>query len=138
MKAALRIAMVGVVLGLVQGAYADSFGSGDYQFEISFVEVGNPGNGADNTGYGAVAYTFGIGQFEVSRDMITKANAEGGLAITLSDMSSYGGNVETHPATGVSWNEAAEIKLSVSIEALVIPSKAGVASAGRLPSAMAF
>jgi hypothetical protein len=107
MKTALRIAMVGAVLGLVQGVYADSFGSGDYQFEISFVEVGNAGNAADTTGYGGVASTFAIGQFEVSRDMITKANAEGGLAISLLDMSSYGGNVGTHPATGVSWNEAA-------------------------------
>ncbi len=107
MKTTLRIAMVGAVLGLVEGLHADYFGTGPNQFEIPFVFVGNAVNGDDTTGYGGVAYTFGIGQFEVSRDMITKANAEGGLSISLADMSSYGGNVGTHPATGVCWNEAA-------------------------------
>ena len=38
----------------------------------------------------------------------------------------------------MSWNEAAEMKLSVSREALVMPSRAGMAAAGRLPSAMDF
>ena len=39
--------------------------------------------------------------------MVIKANAEGGLAITLQDMTSLGGNGLDRPATGVSWNEAA-------------------------------
>jgi formylglycine-generating enzyme required for sulfatase activity len=46
--------------------------------------------------------------YEVSRDMITKANAAGSLGITLFDMSSYGGNGVNRPATGVSWYEAAK------------------------------
>ncbi len=78
---------------------------------MEFVEIGDPGNAADATGNpnpaGAVPYVYNMGKFEVSRDMITKANMVGSLAITMSDMSSVGGNGVNRPATGVSWNEAA-------------------------------
>jgi formylglycine-generating enzyme required for sulfatase activity len=78
---------------------------------MDFVTIGNPGNVADTTGSpnpaGRVDYVYNIGKYEVSRDMITKANAAGGLVITLNDMSRYGGNGVNRPATGVSWNEAA-------------------------------
>ena len=88
-----------------------TFGSGSNTFGIEFVEIGSPGNPADTTGtpnpVGSVPYTFDIAKFEISRDMITKANAEGGLGITLWDMSSYGGNGANKPATGISWLEAA-------------------------------
>lgn len=87
---------------------ADTFGTGGNTFTIDFVGIGNPGNAADTTGYGAVPYTYQMGKYEVSRDMITKANSAGGLSIPLLDMSSFGGNVETHPATGVSWFQAAK------------------------------
>ena len=89
----------------------ESFGSGANAFSMGFVKIGNPGNAADTTGapnpVGAVAYTYQIGKYEVSRDMILKANSAGGLGITLTDMTSYGGNGANRPATGVSWNEAA-------------------------------
>ena len=88
-----------------------TFGSGANAFSMDFVTIGNPGNAADTTGSpnpaGAVAYAYNIGKYEVSRDMITKANTAGGLGITLYDMSIYGGNGVNRPATGVSWNEAA-------------------------------
>lgn len=92
-----------------------SFGSGANQFNMEFVEIGDAGNAADTTGSpnpaGAVSYVYNIGKFEVSRDMITRYNAEFGttnsLAITLRDMSSFGGNGVDKPASGVSWNEAA-------------------------------
>jgi formylglycine-generating enzyme required for sulfatase activity len=48
-----------------------------------------------------------MGKFDVSRDMITKANTLGSLVITLNDMTPYGGNGVNRPATGVSWHEAA-------------------------------
>jgi formylglycine-generating enzyme required for sulfatase activity len=54
-----------------------------------------------------VPYAYRIGKFEISRDMVTKANAAGSLGITLGDMSLYGGNGPTKPATGVTWFEAA-------------------------------
>ena len=87
------------------------FGSGVNQFSMDFVRIGNPGNAADATGApnpaGAVAYLYNIGTYEVSRDMIVKANAAGGLLITLDDMTAFGGNGANRPATGTSWNEAA-------------------------------
>ena len=103
----------------VTSAHADNFGSGGNQFIIDFVPIGDPGNPVDTgttgsyfSSYGAVGYTFRMGTYEVSRDMITKANATvgsggGGLGITLQDMASFGGNIGTRPATGVNWNEAA-------------------------------
>ena len=89
----------------------ESFGSGANAFTMEFVTIGNPGNAADTTGSpnpaGSVAYTYNLSKYEVSRDMITKANAAGSLGITLADMSSYGGNGVNKPATGLSWYEAA-------------------------------
>jgi formylglycine-generating enzyme required for sulfatase activity len=87
----------------------DSFGGG--AFTMDFVDIGNANNPADTTGapnpVGAVVNTFRMGTYEVSMDVITKANTAGSLGITLQDMTSYGGNGVNRPATGVSWNEAA-------------------------------
>ena len=96
----------------VQADVAVSFGSGANQFNMDFVTIGNPGNAADTTGNpnpaGSVAYVYNIGKYEVSRDMVTKANEEGGLKITLSPMGDVtGGPRPNMPATGVSWNAAA-------------------------------
>ena len=92
-------------------ATADTFGSGANQFEIEFVEIGDPGNDADMTGFpnpaGSVDYIYNIGMFEVSRDMVKKASTEGGLDLTLMDNAGFGGNGPNRPATGVTWNEAA-------------------------------
>ena len=92
-------------------ARANTFGSGANTFDIDFVTIGNPGNTADTTGTpnpaGAVSYVYAMGKYEISRDMITKANNVGNLMITLADMTSYNGNGANKPATGVSWNEAA-------------------------------
>jgi len=89
----------------------ESFGSGDNAFTMDFVTIGNPGNAADTTGSpnpaGSVAYTYNLGKQEVSQDQITKANAAGGLGISLYDMGSFGGNGPATPATGISWYEAA-------------------------------
>lgn len=82
-----------------------SFGSGANQFSMEFVTIGNPNNTADTTGTpnpaGAVGYTYGIGKFEVSEDMITKFNASQSLQITKDTRGTF------KPATSVSWNEAA-------------------------------
>ena len=90
----------------------ETFGSGANQFTMDFVTIGNPGNAADTTGspnpVGSVAYTYNLGKYEVSRDMITKANTAGSLGITLQDMTTFGGNGVNRPATGISWNEAAQ------------------------------
>jgi len=89
----------------------ETFGTGANAFTMDFVTIGNPNNAADTTGrpdpVGSVAYTYNLGKYEVSRDMITKANALGGLGIIMFDMTNFGGNGANRPATYVSWNEAA-------------------------------
>ena len=76
---------------------------------MEFVTIGSPGNAADITGApnpaGSVGYVYGIGTYEVSEDMITKYNANFGVANALViTKDSRGPN---KPATSVSWNEAA-------------------------------
>ncbi len=104
--AALFAMALGVSFNTV---HADTFGSGAFQFTIDFVDVGDPGNANDSgtTGLyfsplGGVAYEFRMGKYEISEDMINKANAEGGLDITRDRYSRV-----NQPAVGVSWNEAA-------------------------------
>jgi formylglycine-generating enzyme required for sulfatase activity len=90
----------------------ETFGSGANQFTMEFVTIGNPGNAPDTTGSpipaGSVAYTYNLGKYEVSRDMITKANSAGNLGITLGDLTIYGGNGGNKPATAITWYEAAK------------------------------
>jgi hypothetical protein len=87
-----------------------TFGVGADQFQMEFVTIGNPGNAPDTTGApnpaGGVAYSYDIGKFEVSEDMITKYNANFGTAnsLAITQSSSRGAN---KPATLVTWNEAA-------------------------------
>lgn len=88
------------------------FGSGGNAFSIEFVTIGNAGNAADTAGApnpaGAVAYEYQIGKFEISRGMVEKANAAGGLGINLADMSGLGGNGADKPASGTGWYGAAK------------------------------
>jgi formylglycine-generating enzyme required for sulfatase activity len=104
----LVVAVVSIVAAtMVSTVHAGivTFGSGLNQFTMEFVTIGNPGNAPDTTGApnpaGAVGYTYDIGKFEVSEDMITKFNASQSLQIT---QDARGAN---KPATSVSWNEAA-------------------------------
>jgi len=82
-----------------------SFGTGSNAFNMNFTTIGSPGNAADTTGNpnpaGAVSYTYKMGTYEVSEDMITKFNASQSLQITKD---TRGVNM---PATNVSWNEGA-------------------------------
>ena len=98
----------------------ETFGSGANAFSIEFVEIGNPLNTADTTRLsnfvGRVDYMYNLGKYEISRDQVNKANAAGGLGITLYDV--RGGYFTpptgvvwsdgvNRPATGISWYEAA-------------------------------
>ena len=104
----MRFHCVPILLLLVTPAFADTFGSGPNQFDLGFVNIGRPGNPADGNGRGAVSYAYRMGVNEVSRGMIESYNASiGGPSLTMSDMTSTGGNGAGRPATGVSWNEAA-------------------------------
>lgn len=110
MKHRARLALaclLSVVSVSVNGrpAAADTFGSGANTFDIDFVSIGNPGNAADTTGKpnpaGSVPYSYRMGKFEISEQMIDKANSLGGLSISKATRG------PDKPATTVSWNEAA-------------------------------
>lgn len=112
MKAFAMAVMAGALLSTAsRRVIADTFGTGANQFDIDFVTIGSPGNPADTTGApnpsGSVPYVYRMGKYEISRQMIENANAEGGLGITLDPMDRVaGGTRPSMPATGVSWNEA--------------------------------
>ena len=98
--------------GLVSAqTITQTFGTGANAFTMDFVTIGNPGNPADSGGNpnpcGSVNYVYSIAKYEVSRDMINKANSEGGLGITMRNMEQLGGNGVNKPAVGICWNEAA-------------------------------
>lgn len=120
MKASLRaqchpiVLLIASALPLGISTWADTFGSGFNTFTMEFVAIGNPGNANDTSfpdpvfgPFGAVPYNFMIGKYEVSRDVVSKANDAGGLGLTMADMSVHGGNGTARPATGVTWFEAA-------------------------------
>lgn len=79
----------------------ENFGSEANAFSIEFVQIGNPGNAADTTGYGAVPYTYRVGKYEISQDVITKATASGMANVTADAWSG------SKPAANMSWYEAA-------------------------------
>jgi sulfatase modifying factor 1 len=83
--------------------FADTFGSGANSFAIDFVTIGNPGNppDANPNPAGAVPYSYRIGKYEISEQMIDKANALGGLSITKDTRG------PDYPATSMTWYEVA-------------------------------
>ena len=93
---------------------------------MDWVNVGNPGNAADSTGYGAVAYAYQIGKYEVTNSQYaTFLNAKGasnsgaiynssmtGTGITQNGSSgsfnySVTSGFENKPVVHVSWFDAA-------------------------------
>ena len=90
-----------ITLTLQPSAQADTFGSGTNTFDINFVTVGNAGNSADTTTYGAVPYQYRVGTYEISQNAITKATASGMANVTAG---TWTGN---QPAASISWYEAA-------------------------------
>ena len=82
-------------------AQADTFGTSGNEFTIDFVNIGNAGNAADTTGYGAVPYEYRASIYEISQDAITKATASGMANVTAGP---WTGN---QPAATITWYEAA-------------------------------
>jgi formylglycine-generating enzyme required for sulfatase activity len=89
---------------------ADTFGSGAETFEIEFVKIGSPGNPPDTTDRpvtdGAVPYRYRIGKYEISEQMIDKANAESAAAGRPLNIAHDGRGADM-PATSITWFEAA-------------------------------
>ena len=50
----------------VSAAQSDVFNMPNGEASVQFVPVGNSGNVADSTGYGAVAYTYAMGKYDVT------------------------------------------------------------------------
>jgi formylglycine-generating enzyme required for sulfatase activity len=82
-------------------AQADTFGTSGNEFTIDFVNIGNAGNAADTTGYGAVPYEYRMGTYEISQNAIDKATASGMANVTAG---AWTGN---QPAADINWYEAA-------------------------------
>jgi formylglycine-generating enzyme required for sulfatase activity len=93
---------------------------------IDYVTVGNIGNAADTTGYGAVSYVYQIGKYEVTNaeyaEFLNAKAATDSYGLYNSSMSSYGitrsgssgsytyavsSGMENRPVVYVSWFDAA-------------------------------
>ena len=82
-------------------AQADTFGTSGNEFTIDFVNIGNTGNAADTTTYGAVPYEYRASIYEISQNDITKATASGMSNVTAGAWSN------NQPAANISWYAAA-------------------------------
>ena len=104
MKKSTRLAAVlltAFTLNIQPAAQADTFGTSGNEFTIDFVGIGNTGNAADTTSFGAVPYEYRVGTYEITQDAITKATASGMSNVTARP---WTGN---QPAANITWYEAA-------------------------------
>ena len=104
MKKSTRLAAVlltAFTLNIQPAAQADTFGTSGNEFTIDFVNIGNAGNAADTTSFGAVPYEYRVGTYEITQDAITKATASGMSNVTARP---WTGN---QPAANITWYEAA-------------------------------
>lgn len=98
---------------LVSRSFADTFGSGNNSFTIDFVTVGNPGNPPDPDPIswpqqrGAVGYEYRLGTYEISRQMVEKADVAGNLKIANWLGNDYGPVGPDRPALNLPWNAVA-------------------------------
>jgi len=73
-------------------------------FSIEFVPIGDAGNVADTTTYGAVSYDYCISKFEITEGNIAEYNADPANSTRLITIDSRGTD---KPATDITWNECA-------------------------------
>jgi len=78
--------------------HTDTFMGNNSSFSIDFTRIGNAGNAADTTGYGAVGYDYNIGTYVISQSQIDAAGIPGVTAGHWSGL---------QPATDVTWYQAA-------------------------------
>lgn len=83
-------------------AQADTFGTPGNEFTIDFVNIGNAGNAADTTGYGAVPYVYRMSTYEIPQSAFDMATASG-----MSNVSSQGRTSGARAVVNVSWFTAA-------------------------------
>ncbi len=63
------------LIGIIHGANANTITHGSTTVSMDFVNMGNPENVADTTGYGSVGYNYQIGKYEVTVVQFSKALA---------------------------------------------------------------
>ena len=98
----VAVLFASVTLSIQPSAQADTWGGGTTnEFTIDFVGIGNAGNAADTTTYGAVPYEYRTGKNEISQLQITKATLIGMANV------SAGAWANDQPAATISWYEAA-------------------------------
>lgn len=96
MKKTTILAIV-CVMAVGNVALADTIGG----IDIDFVTIGNAGNAADTTGYGAVDYAYRIGKYEVTAAQWQTINTAAGIG----DSGYWSGN---QPVGEISWYDAAQ------------------------------
>jgi len=103
LNATMRVAILTAGMSLITGTSvrADTFGSGGNTFSIDFTSIGNAGNAADTTGYGAVGYTYSIGTYDISVNQLNTATANGVAGLGNGYWSG------DQPAANLSWYQAA-------------------------------
>ena len=97
----VAVLFTALTLVIQPSAQADTFGTSGNEFTIDFVGIGNTGNAADTTTYGAVPYEYRASTYEITQNAITKATASGMANVTAGP---WTGN---QPAADISWYEAA-------------------------------
>ncbi len=93
--------MAALVLALGTAAEAEVITHGGTSINMDFVSVGNAGNAADDTGYGAVGYNYRIGKYEVTADQWAAVRA---ADPNVGNAGFWSGS---QPTGGTSWYEAA-------------------------------
>ena len=97
----VAVLFAALILIIQPSAQADTFGTSGNEFTVDFVNIGNTGNAADTTTYGAVPYEYRAGVNEISQNAITKATASGMSNVTA------GAWIANQPAADIDWYEAA-------------------------------
>jgi formylglycine-generating enzyme len=92
----------GIVAQAVTITHPNASGVGSTTINMDFVNIGNAGNTADDTGKGAVGYDYRIGTYEVTADQWAAVLA---AAPSVGNAGNWSG---TQPTTGTSWCEAAK------------------------------
>ena len=100
-SAIVAVLFAALTLIIQPSVQADTFGTSGNEFTIDFVNIGNTGNTADTTSYGAVPYEYRAGTYEISQNAIDKATASGMANVTA------GPWIGNQPAATITWYEAA-------------------------------
>jgi formylglycine-generating enzyme required for sulfatase activity len=100
-KALARCFLAVAVLAPAVTARADTITHSGTTINMGFVTVGNAGNVADTTGYGAVGYTYRIGTYDVTAAQWAAVYAADPNVGTAGYWSG------SQPAAGMTWNQAA-------------------------------